>query len=329
MERPASNRETQCHAHAGTPGHEHHHGHSHHEHHAAGHDPGEGRGLSWALALTGGFAVVELIGGVVAGSLTLIADAGHMFADSAALALAWVALRFAGLPSDRRRTYGYQRLQVLAAFVNSLVLLVGVCWLAYEAIMRFQEPAPIAGPLMLTIAIGGLLVNLIALKFLHRGGGHHEHSNLNLRAAYLHVLTDSLGSVMAITAAVVVMLTGWTRIDPLLSLFVAILIVTSGVRLLKQSTHILLEGSPEWLDPEELQRELKSAVAGVTDVHHVHIWSLTSNKPLLTLHANLRPEASPAAVLVEIKRFLAHRYGIDHSTIQLEAADCADHHSAT
>jgi cobalt-zinc-cadmium efflux system protein len=283
--------------------------------------PQDGRGLLWALALTGGFAIIEIIGGTLAGSLTLFADAGHMFADTASLALAWVALRFADLPSDRRRTYGYQRLQVLAAFVNSLLLLGGVLWLAYAAIGRLRQPTPVAAPLMLVVASGGLVVNLAALFFLRRG----DAANLNLRAAYLHVLSDLLGSVMAIAAASIVMMTGWMRIDPLLALVVAIMIVLSAGRLLAKSTHILLEGTPEWLDVDELQRELKATVAGVLDVHHVHVWCLTSSEPLLTLHARIAAGASSEIVLVEIKKFLAKRYALEHSTIQLEPADCADH----
>ena len=280
----------------------------------------DGRRLFLALVLTGGFAVIELAGGLFAHSLTLVADAGHMFTDAASLALAWVALRFARLPSDRRRTYGYQRLQVLAAFVNSLILLAAVVWIGYEAIERLRNPAPIAGPLMLGVAVTGLLVNACALLFL-RGGDTH---NLNVHAAYLHVLSDLLGSLLAITAALVVLLTGWLRIDPLLALVLALLIVIAATGLMRKSAHILLEGSPEWLDIEELQRELRIAVAGVVDVHHVHVWSLTTHHPLVTLHARIRSDASPGPLLEEIKTFLARRYALEHSTIQLEPADCAD-----
>lgn len=280
----------------------------------------DGRRLFWAFAFTGGFAVVEVIGGLLAGSLALVADAGHMFTDAASLALAWVALRFADLPTDRKRTYGYQRLQVLAAFVNSLVLLAAVVWIVYEAIQRLRSPVPIAGPLMLGVAAAGLVVNVGALIVLHRGDKH----NLNMRAAYLHVLSDLLGSVLAITAALVVTLTGWVRIDSLLALVLALLIVIAASGLLRKSAHILLEGSPEWLDIEELQRELRVAVSGVVDVHHVHVWSLTTDHPLLTLHARIHAEASPGAVLEEIKLFLARRYALEHSTIQIEPADCAD-----
>jgi cobalt-zinc-cadmium efflux system protein len=285
------------------------------------HEPArDSRRLFWALLLTGGFAVIELAGGLIAQSLALVADAGHMFTDAASLALAWVALRFARLPSDRKRTYGYQRLQVLAAFVNSLLLLAAVVWIGYEAIERLRNPAPIEGPLMLGVAVTGLLVNAGALLFLHGGDTH----NLNVRAAYLHVLSDLLGSLLAITAAVVVILTGWLRIDPLLALVLMLLIVIAATRLMRKSAHILLEGSPEWLDIEELQRELRTAVAGVIDVHHVHVWSLTTHHPLVTLHARIRSDASPGPVLEEIKAFLARRYALEHSTIQLEPDACAD-----
>ena len=294
-------------------GHEHHgHSHSHAD---------DGTRLMWALLLTGGFAVVEIIGGLFAHSLTLLADAGHMLTDAASLALAWVALRFASLPSDRRRTYGYQRLQVLAAFVNSILLLLATGWIVYEAILRLNNPTSVAGPLMLGVAGGGFLVNVVALLLLRQG----DAENLNLRAAVLHVFSDLLGSVAALIAALIIIYTGWTRIDPLLALVVAGLIVFSAGSLLTKSAHILLEGSPDWLDISELEHELRTEVAGVIDVHHVHVWSLTSRHPLLTLHARLEPGAESAIVLQDIKVFLSRRYALEHSTIQLEAADCADH----
>jgi cobalt-zinc-cadmium efflux system protein len=329
MQRPSGHGPGKHSAHA--HGHGHSHGqargpaaHAHGARHA--HGPGrEGRSLLWALILTGGFALVELAGGIFANSLTLLADGGHMLTDALSLALAWVALRFAGRPSDRRRTYGYQRLQVLAAFVNSLLLLGAVTWLVFEAIERLRNPAPVAGALMFVVGAGGLVVNLLALAMLHRGDSH----NLNLRAAYLHVLSDTLGSVMALIAATVVMLTGWTQIDPLLALLVVALIVRSAVSLLIQSAHILLEGTPDWLDIDELQRELRASVGGVIDVHHVHVWSITTHQPMLTLHARVESAAAAGIVLAEIKAFLAERYGIDHSTIQIEQAECADARALT
>ncbi len=247
-----------------------------------------------------------------------------MLTDAVSLALAWVALRFADRPSDRRRTYGFQRLQVLAAFVNSLLLLGAVTWLVFETIERLRNPAPVAGTLMLVVGAGGLIVNLLALALLHR----RDTRNLNLRAAYLHVVSDALGSVMALIAAVVVMYTGWTQIDTLLALLVVALIVRSAVSLLVQSAHILLEGTPDWLDIDELQNQLRASVHGVLDVHHVHVWSITTHQPMLTLHARIQNDVSAAQVLAEIKAFLASRYGLDHSTIQIEQAECADHHGA-
>jgi cobalt-zinc-cadmium efflux system protein len=173
---------------------------------------------------------------------------------------------------------------------------------------------------MLGVAAAGLVVNVGALMLLHRGDTH----NLNMRAAYMHVLSDLLGSLLAITAAIVVTYTGWVRIDPLLALVLALLIVIAATSLLRKSAHILLEGTPEWLDIEELEREIKSAVGGVIDVHHVHVWSLTSHHPVVTLHARIAAEAPTQVVLQEIKVFLARRYALEHSTIQLEPADCAD-----
>ncbi len=303
----------------------HAHSHSHGRHDHGAHDHGhDSRRLLWALVLTGGFAIVELAGGILANSLTLLADGGHMLTDALSLALAWVALRFANRPSDRRRTYGYQRLQVLAAFVNSLLLLGAVTWLLFEAIERLRNPAPVAGTLMLVVGAGGLVVNLLALALLHR----RDTRNLNLRAAYLHVVSDALGSVMALIAAIVVMVTGWTQIDPLLALLVVALIVRSAVSLFVQSAHILLEGTPDWLDIDELQNELRASVPGVLDVHHVHVWSITTHQPMLTLHARVQNDVSASAVLGEIKAFLAARYGLDHSTIQIEQRECADHHGA-
>ena len=177
----------------------------------------------WALVLTGGFAICEIIGGLLAHSLTLLADAGHMFTDTASLALAWAALRISTRPSDRRRTYGYQRLQVLAAFVNSILLLLVVAWISYEALMRLRHPVAVAAPLMLVVAGGGLLINIVALLLLRRG----DAENLNVHAAYLHVLSDLLGSLAALFAGTVILFTGWIRIDPLLALAVAGLIVFS------------------------------------------------------------------------------------------------------
>ncbi len=290
----------------------------HHHHH---HDHGGGanqRRLLWALVLTGGFMLAEVVGGLLSGSLALLADAGHMLTDTGALALALAAARVGGWPQDERRTYGYHRFQVLAAFVNGLTLLLIVGWLAIEAIHRLWQPQPVVGGLMLVVAVLGLAVNLLVFALL-RGADQH---NLNIKGALLHVLGDLFGSLGAIGAALVIMATGWLPIDPLLSLLVAALILRSAWQLVRHCAHILLEGVPDWLDVEGLRRDLKAAVPEVHDIHHVHAWMLTSERPLLTLHARIAAASDQQAVLAAIHRQLAQRFGIAHATVQLEVEDC-------
>jgi cobalt-zinc-cadmium efflux system protein len=288
-----------------------HEGHAHQSH------ARESRLLA-AFALTASFMLVELVGGLLAGSLALLADAGHMLTDAGALALAWGAARAARRPHDARRTYGYHRLEVLAAFVNGAVLIVVVAWIAVEAARRLLAPAPVLGGPTLAIAAIGLLVNLAACAVLHRGGT----DNLNVRAAALHVLGDLLGSLAALIAGAVILATGWTPIDPLLSIFVALLVLRSAWFLLRHSGHILLEGAPGWLDEAELKAGLRDAVPEVADVHHVHVWMLTQERPLMTLHARIAPDADPRRALVAISEFLRRRYGVDHATVQIEQEDC-------
>ena len=273
-----------------------------------------------AMLLTGGFMLAEMAGGVVAGSLALLADAGHMLTDCASLALAWMAFRIGRRPHDARRTYGYHRFQVLAAFVNGMTLIAIVGWIVIEAVRRLLAPIEVLGGLMLAIAVLGLLVNLAAFGIRHRGA----RDNLNIPGAALHVLGDLLGSVAAIAAALVIFWTGWMPIDPLLSLFVALLILRSAWVLVRKSGHILLEGTPEWLDVGELRAALAATIPEVQDVHHVHAWMLTSERPLLTMHARLRSGADHDRVLKAIQEVLARDHGIDHATIQLEPAGCTD-----
>jgi cobalt-zinc-cadmium efflux system protein len=278
------------------------------------------RRLFWAMLLTGGFMLIEVIGGVLAGSLALIADAGHMLTDTAALALAWAAFRVGRLPQDAKRTYGYHRAQVLAAFVNGLALTAIVGWILIEALRRLLAPVEVLGGLMLGVAVAGLLVNLAAFAVL-RGG---ERANLNLHGAVLHVLGDLLGSIAAIVAALVILWTGWTPIDPLLSLFVALLILRSAWLLLRRSAHILLEGAPEWLELDDLREAVTSAMPAIQDIHHVHAWMLTAERSLITLHAEVSPGADHQAVLRVIRQVLRERFGLTHATIQIETAGCTD-----
>ncbi|WP_142850725.1 cation diffusion facilitator family transporter [Telmatospirillum sp. J64-1] len=290
------------------------HGHHHHQHAR----DNERRTLG-ALALTASFMFVEVVGGLLSGSLALLADAAHMLTDALALALAWGAFRLGRKGADSLRSYGYRRAEVLAALVNGLVILALVGWIVWEAVSRILAPRPILGLPMLAVAATGLVVNLVVLRILHGG-----HDSLNLRAAALHVMGDLLGSVAAILGAIVILLTGWTPIDPLLSLVVALLIVFGAVRLLRSAFHILLEGAPEGFDEEQLREGLLAAVPGLEDVHHIHAWSLAGGHPLVTLHARIAPDADGDAVLVALKRELEQRFGLDHSVVQIETASCPD-----
>jgi cobalt-zinc-cadmium efflux system protein len=292
------------------------HGHGHH--HGHGHDHGE-RSLGIAFWLIGAFMVVEALGGYGSGSLALLADAGHMFVDTLALALAFFAHRLARRPASHARSFGHTRLQVLAAFVNSLLLLAIVVAILVEAGGRLLHPQPINGPLALGVALAGLGVNVVAAWLLH--GEEHD---LNVRAAYLHVLSDLAGSGAAALAAGIVIATGWYAADAWLSLVVTALIARGAWRLLSHSAHVLQEGSPEGFDAVGLGDRLVAAVPAVLDVHHVHAWSLTPRETLLTMHARLAPGADAATALAALKQLLVGEFGITHSTIQLEPAECAD-----
>lgn len=264
--------------------------------------------------------LVEVVGGLLSGSLALLADAGHMLTDAASLALAWGASRAARRPADALRTYGYHRVQILAALINGLAFILLVGWIAYEALQRLMQPVEVLGGMMMVVAVIGLLVNIAAFFILHGG----SHADLNLRGAVVHVLGDLLGSVAAIVAAGVILLTGWMPIDPLLSLVVALLILRSAWYVVKQSAHILLEGTPDDVDVELLRSTISETIDGVKDVHHVHVWSLTPERPLLTMHVSVETEAACGPVLLQVKQLLRERFGISHSTVQVESAGCAD-----
>jgi len=274
-----------------------------------------------ALALTGTFMLVEVAGGILSGSLALLADAGHMLTDTMALALSAIAFRVSSRPADEKRSYGYQRFQILAAFVNGLSLLVIVGWILFEAVQRILSPSMVMGQTMLIVAAAGLVINIIVFFVLH--GGDQE--NLNMRGAALHVLGDLLGSVAAITAALVILYTGWMPIDPILSIGVALLIFRSAWHLVKRSGHILLEGAPEWLNVDEMQSKIIASNPDVKEIHHVHVWGLTPQHPMLTMHVALNEiQADATATIKSIKELLKKEYGINHSTIEVECDDCAD-----
>lgn len=279
------------------------------------------RRVQIALALTGAFMLIEVIGGILSGSLALLADAGHMLTDTMALALSAIAFHVSSRPADARRSYGYQRFQILAAFVNGLTLLAIVGWILFEAVQRIVSPPDVQGRMMLLVAAVGLIVNVIVFLTIH--GGDQE--NLNMRGAALHVLGDLLGSIAAMSAALVILATGWMPIDPILSIGVAVLIFRSAWHLVNRSAHILLEGSPEWLDVDEMQSRIVGSNPVVAGVHHVHVWGLTQQDLMLTMHVALKQDLSDTTPIVRsIKNLLQSEYGINHSTIEVECDDCAD-----
>jgi len=280
------------------------------------------RRVTIALVLTGTFMVVEVVGGILSGSLALLADAGHMLTDTMALALAAVAFQVSKRPADTTLTYGYQRFQILAAFVNGLSLLFIVGWILYEAFNRFIAPQVVMGETMLIVAVAGLVVNIISFTVLHGG----DKDNLNISGAVLHVAGDLLGSVAAIVAAVVIIYTGWMQIDPILSIAVAILILKSAWVLVKRSAHVLLEGAPEWLDIDTMREHLIGKIPEVASIHHVHVWGMTPQDLMLTMHlcVSTQPE-NPTDIIRRVKVQLREEYGIGHSTIEIEVDDCADH----
>jgi cobalt-zinc-cadmium efflux system protein len=306
-------------------GHDHSHGaHAAHSHGHAGHAHGPGerneRRLLLAAALTTITLAAEAAGGIISGSLALLADAGHMLTDAAALILAWLAVRFARRPADWKRTYGFERFEVLAAFSNGLALFFISAMICYEAIERIYEPVEVLGGPMLIIAAVGLGVNVATLLILRHGG----EANLNVRAALLHVISDLLGSVAAIIAALVILQTGWTPIDPILSIVITLLILRSAWYITKESGHILLEGAPSGLDVREVQKDLEANVPDVQSVHHVHAWSLSENRRVMTLHAQTCDTVPPEQVAAAIKARLKQAFGVVHATVEVEHKDCAD-----
>ena len=293
------------------------HGHSHGPGHAHGADKSR---VLIAAVLTAGFMVIEAIGGLVTGSLALLADAGHMLTDSVALVLAWYAFHLSARPGSARMTYGFDRWKTLVAYTNALTIFAIGLWIVYEAAHRIVNPAPIlAGP-MLWVALTGLGVNICAFLVLHGG----SRASLNMRGAVLHVLGDLLGSVAAIIAALVILSTGWTLIDPILSSLVALLLFRSAWSLMRESATLLLEGAPHGMDRDAIARDLETSVPGVREVHHVHLWSLDGERNMVTLHARLDEGTDAHVAVGAIKRRLASRHRIGHATVESEFDCCAD-----
>jgi cobalt-zinc-cadmium efflux system protein len=293
--------------------------HGSHDGHRHGSANNEWR-MGAAALITGLFMVAEVGGGIVSGSLALIADAGHMLTDFASLSLAWFGFRLARRPADWRRTYGFDRFQVLFAFTNGLALFAIAAWIVFEALERLASPAPVAGGIMVVIATLGLLVN-IGVFFLLRGA---DRDNLNVRGAAVHVMGDLLGSVAALFAGAVILATGWTPIDPLLSVVVAAIIVRSGWEIVAAAGHILLEGAPVEFDSRHIGPDLVAHVKGVESVHHVHVWSITQERRMVTLHVCIGKARDSDRLVKSIKERLKARFGLDHATVEIERGECAD-----
>ena len=281
------------------------------------------RPLAWTLALVVVYTAAEVIGGIWSGSLALLADAGHMVSDAAALALTLFAIRFARRAPTPERTYGFHRAEILAALVNGVTLVIIALFIFMEAYERFQSPPPVEGDLMLGVAAGGLVVNLAGLWLLHGGHSH----DLNVRGAWLHVLTDALGSVQAIVAGVLIVMYGWYWVDPIASILIALLVIYSAFLLISQSVHVLMEGAPGHINVDEVRAAL-AALDTVEDVHDLHIWSITSGFVSLSAHIVVNETSDHRAILRSSERLLVERFGIRHTTIQVDSCERCDqaHH---
>ncbi|AKU90484.1 cation diffusion facilitator family transporter [Vulgatibacter incomptus] len=314
-------RADEAHDHAG-------HGHGHEDGHAHAHLPDaravsrmlpeerakERRSLLATLILVTVIMVLEWVGGWLTGSLALRADAGHMLTDSVAIVLSLLAISFASRPADRKRSFGFYRMEILAALANGVALVVLAAWIIYEAVDRFRSPEPIDAVPMIAIAAIGLVANIVALFMLHRKNG-----SLNIRGAYLHVVGDTLSSVGVIVAALIILLTGWTPIDPILSIGIALVIVWSGLRLVREAVDVLLEAVPAHLDLAEVLHEMERA-DGVARVHDLHIWTISSGMHSLSAHVVVEgcDMGRNEEILRSLRSLLAEKFDLDHVTLQLE-----------
>jgi cobalt-zinc-cadmium efflux system protein len=271
--------------------------------------------LAWTLALTGSFLAIEVAAGLWTRSLALLADAGHMLTDVAGLAMALVAIRFAAKPPTPAKTYGYYRVEILAALANAVVLLVISVFILYEAYRRFLSPPDVLGVPMLVVGAAGLIVNVAGIWLLRAGSAE----SLNVKGAYFEVLSDALGSIGVIMGAVLVLTTGWRQADPLIAAAIGLFIVPRTWGLLRQAVNILLEGTPPHLDVGEIQNAM-ALVPGVVEVHDLHVWTLTSGKYAMSGHVRVADEANGTEALRALQTLLHERFDVHHTTIQVEVA---------
>jgi cobalt-zinc-cadmium efflux system protein len=279
------------------------------------------RSLGWALALTAGFMAVEFAGGWLSGSLALISDAGHMLTDALALGLSLLAVRFAAAPADERKTYGFYRLEILAALLNGVTLIVLSGYIFYEAWQRLRSPAEIRSGIMIIVALAGLLVNLLGFFILRKS----SKESLNVRGAFMHVVGDLLSSVAVVAGGLVIKFTGWYVIDPALSVLIGLVILKGAYDLVKESVDILLEAAPVGVESKQVAQALE-LLRGVKQVHHLHIWSISSGIHALSAHVRIDDQMTSQSdlLLADIQELLEHKFGILHTTIQFECAECAD-----
>ncbi|NOU69494.1 cation diffusion facilitator family transporter [Paenibacillus sp. LMG 31461] len=294
--------------------HDHHHGHGHHHGHHHGHS-GNKQGLLIALGITASIMVLELVGGLWTNSLALLSDSGHMLSDAGALALSLLALWFTAKPSSARLSFGFHRIEILAALFNAVTLFVIAGLIIWEAIDRFRHPAAVASGSMMLIACIGLIANLLSAWSLMRKGD--VHGNLNLRSAYLHILGDALGSVGAIIAGAVMLLFGWYVADPIISIIVSLLILRGAWGVLKSTLHILMEGTPSSISMVSVKQVLEE-IEGVIDVHDLHVWTITSGIEALSCHLLIKDDRDSQTILQQGITVIEKRFGITHATIQIE-----------
>lgn len=276
--------------------------------------------LVYAIIIIAVTAILEVIGGVLSNSLALLSDAGHMLTDLISLILSWFAYRIATKKSDLKRSYGYHRLQVVAAFVNGLTLFLISGVIIFESIERFISPVNINWQIMFSVAILGLIANILAFFLLYR----KNEDNLNIKSAVLHIIGDMLGSLAAIAASLIIMYTDWQIADPILSIFVSIVILRSAYKIVKHSCHILLEGTPENINPDEVKNKIIQEIPEVIDVHHVHIWSLTENNFIITIHIKVGQEVNYNNTIYNVKKLLYDIFSIAHATVEIEYDQCVD-----
>jgi cobalt-zinc-cadmium efflux system protein len=301
--------------------HSHDHGHDHAGNHVAHEGTGGRKGLLLALSITLFMMIAEIVGGILSNSLALLSDAGHMFTDTLALALSFFAMKFADMPATDKKTYGFYRLEILAALLNGVILVLISLFIIYEAYQRILNPPLVQGALMLIVAVIGLIVNIIGALFLVK----HRHSTLNIRSAFLHIIGDAVSSVGVIIGGVVIYYTGWFLIDPVLSILIALGIIAGSYGLVTESVNILLESAPSHISIEAVAAEI-ATVHGVREAYHVHIWTITSGVYALSAHVIVddMPVSGSRDLLQDIQHRLAERFKIIHSTIQFECERCIE-----